>query len=76
MSEPGAAAVVQCRGLAKTYYPGAGVAAVPVLLDVSLEVAAGEMVVTEGTQRLAPGMQVSIIPSAKPAAEAPGKKGG
>ena len=48
MSEPGAAAVVQCRGLAKTYYPGAAIAAVPVLLDVNLEVAAGEMMAIVG----------------------------
>jgi membrane fusion protein (multidrug efflux system) len=45
-------------------------------VEILKGVAAGDLVVTEGTQRLAPGMQVSIIPSAKPAAEAPGKKGG
>jgi membrane fusion protein (multidrug efflux system) len=45
-------------------------------VEIMKGVAAGDMVVTEGTQRLVPGMQVSIIPSAKPAAEAPGKKGG
>jgi membrane fusion protein, multidrug efflux system len=45
-------------------------------VEIMKGVAAGEMIVTEGTQRLVPGMQVSIIPSAKPAAEIPGKKGG
>ena len=45
-------------------------------VEIVKGLAAGDVVVTEGTQRLAPGMQVSIIPSAKPAAEAPGKKGG
>lgn len=45
-------------------------------VEILKGVAAGELVVTEGTQRLSPGMQVSIIPSAKPAAEIPGKKGG
>jgi len=39
-------AVVQCQGLAKTYYQGK--VAVPVLLDVSLEVAAGELVAIVG----------------------------
>ena len=45
-------------------------------VEIMKGVAAGEMIVTEGTQRLVPGMQVSIIPSGKPAAEIPGKKGG
>jgi membrane fusion protein, multidrug efflux system len=45
-------------------------------VEIIKGIAAGDVVVTEGTQRLAPGMQVSIIPSAKPAAEIPGKKGG
>jgi membrane fusion protein (multidrug efflux system) len=45
-------------------------------VEIMKGIAAGDLVVTEGTQRLAPGMQVSIITSAKPAAEAPGKKGG
>jgi membrane fusion protein (multidrug efflux system) len=45
-------------------------------VEIMKGVAAGELVVTEGTQRLAPGMQVSIIPSAKPAAEISSKKGG
>jgi membrane fusion protein, multidrug efflux system len=45
-------------------------------VEIMKGLAAGDVVVTEGSQRLAPGMQVSIIPSAKPAAEAPGKKGG
>ena len=45
-------------------------------VEIMKGVAAGDLIVTEGTQRLAPGMQVSIIPSAKPAAEIPGKKGG
>ena len=45
-------------------------------VEILKGVAAGEIIVTEGTQRLVPGMQVSIIPSSKPAAEIPGKKGG
>jgi membrane fusion protein (multidrug efflux system) len=45
-------------------------------VEIVKGVAAGDVIVTEGTQRLVPGMQVSIIPSAKPAAEIPGKKGG
>jgi len=45
-------------------------------VEIMKGVAAGDMIVTEGTQRLVPGMQVSIIPSDKPAAEIPGKKGG
>ena len=45
-------------------------------VEIIKGLAGGDVVVTEGTQRLAPGMQVSIIPSAKPAAEIPGKKGG
>jgi membrane fusion protein (multidrug efflux system) len=45
-------------------------------VEIMKGVAAGDVVVTEGTQRLVPGMQVSIIPSAKPAAEVSGKKGG
>jgi membrane fusion protein (multidrug efflux system) len=45
-------------------------------VEILKGVAAGDLVVTDGTQRLAPGMQVSIIPSAKPAAEAPSRKGG
>jgi membrane fusion protein, multidrug efflux system len=45
-------------------------------VEITKGLAGGDLVVTEGTQRLAPGMQVSIIPSAKPAAEIPGKKGG
>jgi membrane fusion protein (multidrug efflux system) len=45
-------------------------------VEILKGVAAGDIIVTEGTQRLVPGMQVSIIPSAKPAAEIPGKKGG
>ena len=45
-------------------------------VEIMIGIAAGDVVVTEGAQRLAPGMQVSIIPSAKPAAEIPGKKGG
>jgi lipoprotein-releasing system ATP-binding protein len=48
MSEASAVAVVQCRGLAKTYHPGAGAAAVPVLIDVNFEVAQGEMVAIVG----------------------------
>jgi membrane fusion protein (multidrug efflux system) len=45
-------------------------------VEILKGIAAGDVVVTEGTQRLVPGMQVSIIPSAKPAAQIPGKKGG
>jgi membrane fusion protein, multidrug efflux system len=45
-------------------------------VEIMKGIAAGDVVVTEGTQRLVPGMQVSVIPSAKPAAEIPGKKGG
>ena len=45
-------------------------------VEIMKGIAAGDLIVTEGTQRLAPGMQVSIIPNAKPAAEIPGKKGG
>ena len=45
-------------------------------VEIMKGLGAGDMVVTEGTQRLAPGMQVSIIPSAKPAAAISGKKGG
>ena len=44
-------------------------------VEIMKGIAAGDLVVTEGTQRLVPGMQVSIIPNAKPAAEIPGKKG-
>ncbi|OGA06478.1 MAG: lipoprotein releasing system, ATP-binding protein [Betaproteobacteria bacterium RIFCSPLOWO2_12_FULL_65_110] len=40
------APVISCRGLAKTYYQGE--VAVPVLLDVALEVAAGELVAIVG----------------------------
>ena len=43
-------------------------------VEIMKGVAAGDIVVTEGTQRLAPGMQVSIIPSAKPAAAIPARK--
>jgi membrane fusion protein, multidrug efflux system len=45
-------------------------------VEIMKGIAAGDIVITEGTQRLAPGMQVSVIPSAKPAAAIPGKKGG
>jgi lipoprotein-releasing system ATP-binding protein len=41
-------AVVQCRGLAKTYFLGSAAGAIPVLLDVNLAVAAGEMVAIVG----------------------------
>jgi len=44
-------------------------------VEIMKGLAGGDLVVTEGTQRLAPGMQVSIIPTTKPAAEIPGKKG-
>ncbi|HSA90908.1 MAG TPA: efflux RND transporter periplasmic adaptor subunit [Burkholderiales bacterium] len=45
-------------------------------VEIMKGIAAGDVVVTEGTQRLVSGMQVSVIPSAKPAAAIPGKKGG
>jgi membrane fusion protein (multidrug efflux system) len=45
-------------------------------VEIMKGIAAGDVVVTEGTQRLVPGMQVSVIPNAKPAAAIPGKKGG
>jgi membrane fusion protein, multidrug efflux system len=45
-------------------------------VEIIKGIAAGDIVITEGTQRLAPGMQVSVIPTAKPAAAIPGKKGG
>jgi membrane fusion protein, multidrug efflux system len=44
-------------------------------VEIMKGLAGGDLVVTEGTQRLAPGMMVSIIPNAKPAAEIPEKKG-
>jgi membrane fusion protein (multidrug efflux system) len=44
-------------------------------VEIMKGLAGGDLVVTEGTQRLVPGMQVSIIPTTKPAAEIPGKKG-
>jgi membrane fusion protein, multidrug efflux system len=44
-------------------------------VEIIKGLAGGDLVVTEGTQRLVPGMQVSIIPTTKPAAEIPGKKG-
>lgn len=48
-------------------------------VEITSGVAAGEMVVTEGNQRIQPGMAVSIMgdaPSAKPAASAPSSKPG
>jgi lipoprotein-releasing system ATP-binding protein len=47
MSELATHAVVQCKGLAKTYSPGPG--EVPVLTNVDIEVAAGEMVAIVGS---------------------------
>jgi lipoprotein-releasing system ATP-binding protein len=47
MNDLGGAAVVECAGLSKTYYQGK--VAVPVLFDVSLQVAAGELVAIVGT---------------------------
>lgn len=46
-------------------------------VEVVKGLAGGDMVVTEGTQRLAPGMAVTLMgaPGAKPAAAAPDKKG-
>jgi membrane fusion protein, multidrug efflux system len=44
-------------------------------VEIMKGLAAGDLVVTEGTQRLAPGVAVTVIPNAKPAAEVAGKKG-
>jgi membrane fusion protein (multidrug efflux system) len=44
-------------------------------VEVVKGLAAGDLVVTEGTQRLAPGAFVSIMTNPKPAAEIPEKKG-
>ena len=44
-------------------------------VEILSGVAAGDVVVTEGTQRIGPGSAVSILPNARPAAEAPEKKG-
>ncbi len=46
MSDVGAAAILSCRGLAKTYYQGE--VAVPVLAGVDLDVAQGELVAIVG----------------------------
>ena len=43
-------------------------------VEITKGVAAGDLVVTEGTQRLAPGTAVTVIPP-KPAASSPDKKG-
>jgi membrane fusion protein (multidrug efflux system) len=45
-------------------------------VEIAKGVAAGDLVVIEGSQRLAPGMPVTVMGApAKPAAEVPGKKG-
>jgi membrane fusion protein (multidrug efflux system) len=44
-------------------------------VEIVKGLAAGDLVVTEGTQRLAPGSFVSIMTNPKPAAEIPAKKG-
>ena len=44
-------------------------------VEIMKGLAAGDLVVTEGTQRLAPGLAVTVIPNQKPAAEVAGKKG-
>jgi membrane fusion protein, multidrug efflux system len=44
-------------------------------VEILKGIAAGDVVITEGTQRIAPGAFVSIMNSPKPAAEIPEKKG-
>jgi membrane fusion protein (multidrug efflux system) len=45
-------------------------------VEVVKGIATGELVITEGTQRIGPGSAVSVLPSQKPAAEmVPAKKG-
>jgi membrane fusion protein (multidrug efflux system) len=44
-------------------------------VEITKGLAEGDLVVTEGTQRLAPGAAVNILQDKKPAAEAPAKKG-
>ena len=45
-------------------------------VEITRGIAPGEMVVTEGVQRLGPGTAVTVVPgNAKPAAAAPDKKG-
>jgi len=44
-------------------------------VEVLQGIAGGDLVITEGTQRLAPGAAVTVIQVQKPAAEAAGKKG-
>jgi len=44
-------------------------------VEVLQGIAGGDLVVTEGTQRLAPGVAVTVMPNQKPAASAAGKKG-
>lgn len=45
-------------------------------VEIRQGIASGELVITEGTQRIGPGSAVSVLPSQKPAAEMiPGKKG-
>ena len=44
-------------------------------VEIVKGVAAGDLVVTEGTQRIAPGVAVILMQQQKPAAEIPAKKG-
>ena len=44
-------------------------------VEIARGIAAGDLVVTEGTQRLGPGSSVVLMQNQKPAAELPGKKG-
>jgi len=44
-------------------------------VEILKGIAAGDMVITEGTQRIAPGGAVNLIQQEKPAAEVPAKKG-
>jgi membrane fusion protein (multidrug efflux system) len=44
-------------------------------VEILKGIAGGDLVITEGTQRLAPGVAVTVIQNQKPAAEAAGKKG-
>ena len=44
-------------------------------VEVLQGIAGGDLVITEGTQRLAPGVAVTVMQNQKPAAEAAGKKG-
>ena len=44
-------------------------------VEILKGIAGGDLVITEGTQRLAPGVAVSVMQNRKPAAEVAGKKG-